>query len=1526
VAVAAVHADATVVINEIYGGGGNSGAQYKSDFVELFNKSSADVSLAGWSLQYAPAPGPFSTANQAVLALSGTIPANDYFLIKLADGNAGSVDLPTPDLTGPIAVGASNGKFALVKDSTTPLGTCTFAGGSCSLKAEVFDYVGFGTATDYAGAGPTPAASNTTSVSRDASHANTANNAVDFLAGAPTPMASADAGTPPPPPGAATPATISEIQGTGAASPKVGESVEVKGYVTAAYPTGGLNGFVIQEKDSGGTVGSGSQAVFVYAGSALASAIPAIGSYVEVTGAVSEYNGLTEVSIAAAADVQVVTAEGAAPTPVVADWPTDDAGREALESMLYEPADSFTVTNTYDTNYYGTVGLAYGDGPLLQPTEIYPTSDTAGVAAVKADNAARAVILDDGSSMNFNSSANAPTNTPTYLSNTAPVRVGAEVTFDDPVVVDYRNSAWTLNPTAQVVGPANANSPVTFANTRTSAPDSVAIAAGGTPDIKVASFNVLNYFPTTAATWPAGCSSYDSPATSQPITADTCSGNGPRGAWDAANLARQESKIVSAINALDADVVGLMEIENSVTLGQPVDHGVSTLVAALNAAAGSATWAFVASPADLPPSSLQDVITTAIIYKPAAVTPLGASTALGTQSGTGQAFSNAREPIAQAFTVNSGSDPFLFVVNHFKSKGSGAIDPSAPDEGNANLDRVAQANALAAWVDGDVLPRYTSPVVADVFLAGDFNAYTQEKPLLALAQAGYSDVELETHGAQREYSYSFGGLSGSLDHILANDSALDRVTGTDVWNINSPESIALEYSRYLYSATDFYAAGPFRSSDHDPVVVGLTGGAGAPATTATVQILNVNDFHGRINDSTVKFAGTIEKLRAQVGDANTLFLSAGDNVGASLFASAIQNDKPTVDVLNALELAVSAVGNHEFDKGMDFLQSQTMDWADFDYLGANVYRNGAPALNEYAIFTVDGVRVAVIGVVTQETPTLVTPTGVAGLEFRDEVDELNRVAAYLKANDLVDVIVAEYHDGSPDGIDVGATLEEEVGLSATFNRIVNSTSADVDVIFTGHTHKLYAWDGPVPGQPGKTRPVVQTGSYGANVGQVVLTIDRGTFEVTAYTAGNVATSSTTESDADLAAAYPRVAAVQQLVDSALANATAVGSEPVGKIAADITTAYSAGEYVDGVYTGANRDDRAEASTLGTMVANSLRDSLKDLPVGADFGVTNPGGLRVDLLHGADGTVTFAQAKSVLPFDNTLASVSLTGAQVVTMLEQQWQRDAAGNLPSRPYLQLGLSDDINYTYTEADATCTDASSNQVDCTEGTITSVTIKGEPLELDRVYRIATFSFLAAGGDNFWVFAEAASMADTGLLDWEAFANYLGANAAGEGLAPDYRRAGVRVEGLPDEFTEGDALTLDVSKLNVPSLGAPANTMLEAFLGGTSLGQFAIADGAASVAITLPAGISGEQVLTLVAQPTGTLVTIPLTIEPGAGEEPTDEPTDKPTDKPTPGSTAGAGTLPVTGASGLSQVVGLALLVILAGATLAARRRRLAS
>lgn len=638
--------------------------------------------------------------------------------------------------------------------------------------------------------------------------------------------------------------------------------------------------------------------------------------------------------------------------------------------------------------------------------------------------------------------------------------------------------------------------------------------------------------------------------------------------------------------------------------------------------------------------------------------------------------------------------------------------------------------------------------------------------------------------------------------------------------------------------------------------------AASAADPVTVTLLGINDFHGRIDGNTVAFAGTIEELR-DAASGPVLFLSSGDSIGASLFASSVAQDQPTIDVLNALGLQATAVGNHEFDRGWEDLAGRVTDASDYPQLGANVYLAGTetPALPEYELLDADGVTVGVIGAVTEETPSLVSPAGIVDLAFGDPVAAVNRVAAQLTdgddANGEADVLVALYHEGAGAGTPDGATLEQELAAGGPFATLVNDTSPAVSAIFTGHTHKEYAWSAPIPGTD-RTRPVVQTGSYGERIGEITLTVDPDTGEVAAHTERNV--PRTTTPQADLIAQYPRVAAVAEITTAAIAAAAEIGNTAIGEVAGDITTAFSGGSFVNGVWTGGLRDDRASESALGNTVANMLRDSLSVLPNGATIGVTNPGGLRNELWDTQaefgptavpglpDGTISFSQANAVLPFNNTLGLVTLSGAQFKTLLEQQWQRDADGNVPQRPYLQLGLSDNVSYTF---DPTLPEGQR---------VTSVTVDGAPLDPNGSYRIGTFSFLVSGGDNFRVFTEGADVVDTGLLDYEAWMDYIADNSP---VAPSFARHAVQVSGVPASVVAGQTLSFSVAGLNLTSRGAPENTSLAVALGDTALGEIPVSAGAASVSVTVPAAQpAGAATVTLTASPSGTVVRVPVTIE----------------------------------------------------------------
>ena len=785
-----------LVISEAYVNGGSSGATYTNKYVELFNPTGAAISLSGLSLQYR-APGS-SGASTTTVPLTGSVSAGGYFTLQGGSNGANGAAVPGVDQTSSLNPGAGGGTITLANVATAV---------DPSSSTNIVDKLGWGTSNSPEGTAAT-GNSVTASLQRNAAGTDTDVNSADFTAGTPTPDAVNDGGTPPSGP---TDATIAQIQGTGASSPLAGQQVVTRGVVTAAYPTGGFNGFYLQTGGTGGAVPDAtpgaSDAVFVFG--SIAAGQVAVGDSVQVTGTVSEFNGLTEIGSPA---VTALATALPAVQPLATGVPAA-ADREAHEGELFAPTGDFTVTDTYSTNQYAEIGLAAGDHPLIQPTDVADAQDHAAVAAVEADNADRAVVLDDGSSTNFLPFGGGPSqDVPLpWLTPDHPIRVGAAVDFTGPVVLDYRNSAWKLQPTHQVTD--RGTDVATFEDTRAenAAPGDV----GG--DIRLATFNVLNYFNTTGAAYdaahPGACSFYDD-RDGNHVTVNDCGATGPRGAAEDDDLQRQRTKIVAAINRLGAGIVSLEEIENSVALGETDrDDALASLVEALNADAGAGTWAYVPSPAaaDLPPLAEQDVIRTAFIYKPALVRPVGASEVLVGSA----AFANAREPLAQAFkrTDAPDSDAFAVIVNHFKSKGSGTPDPDG--QGNANADRVAQAEALWPFAQEFAASRGTDKV----FLTGDFNSYTQEDPLQVLYAHGYTNLESTT--SPGESTYSFDGLSGSLDHVLANDAAKAWVTGVDVWQINAEESVAFEYSRDNYNVTDFYQPNQFRASDHDPEVVGL---------------------------------------------------------------------------------------------------------------------------------------------------------------------------------------------------------------------------------------------------------------------------------------------------------------------------------------------------------------------------------------------------------------------------------------------------------------------------------------------------------------------------------------------------------------------------------------------------------------------------------------------------------------------------------------------------------------------------------
>ena len=337
-------------------------------------------------------------------------------------------------------------------------------------------------------------------------------------------------------------------------------------------------------------------------------------------------------------------------------------------------------------------------------------------------------------------------------------------------------------------------------------------------DYSIASFNVLNYF-TSLGRDEEGCRAYtDMDGT--PVGTNYCD---VRGAWSQEAFDDQQTKIVAAINALDVDVLGLEEIENTSALTGDADRrdeALAALVDALNADAGTTRWAYVPSPAEV--GTDEDVIRVGFIHNPATVKTVGESRVFDDARFTG----TARQPLAQAFRAVGTDETFVAVVNHFKSKGSVANGDSDTGDGQGN-NATVRANQSQALLEH--LNDQQDWAGLPTFVLGDINAYSRETAVSVLEAAGYTNIAAE-HDPEHT-TYQFGGLLGSLDHALGNDAAMELVADARIWNINADEPVLYEYSRRNYNVVDFHEDNYFRSSDHDPVKVGFNltpGGKGTP--------------------------------------------------------------------------------------------------------------------------------------------------------------------------------------------------------------------------------------------------------------------------------------------------------------------------------------------------------------------------------------------------------------------------------------------------------------------------------------------------------------------------------------------------------------------------------------------------------------------------------------------------------------------------------------------------------------------------
>ncbi len=1166
-------------------------------------------------------------------------------------------------------------------------------------------------------------------------------------------------------------AAIYEIQGSGATSPLENQIVTTTGVVTADFRDlnpddfAPLRGVFIQDTTGDGDIAT-SDGIFLFLPepNEFSDFTLDIGDVIEVTGTVTENSPSNSTSdgrtnfthLDLVTDIEVIGEDTVTPTSITLPE-TVEGELEQYEGMLITTPE-MTVAQTFFVGRYGQLTLASADdngdaGRPYQPTNQF-RPNTPDAIALADENARRILILDDG--QDSRRLGDNPDTVP-FLGAPPPEVIRAGDTVTDLVgVLDFgRINSSSSNPNLDYRLQVLDTETPTFTNTNPR-PETLEDIGGR---LKVGSFNVLNYFTSLRQD--------DSDA---------------RGAFDEDELIRQRDKIVAAITTIDADVLGLIEIENN---GYGEDSAIQDLVNGLNDVAGEGTYAFV------DPGVEQlgtDVITVGFIYKPDNVSPVGDVAVLDKTVDQRFDTDNQRPALAQTFQEIATGETFTVVNNHLKSKGSpprNLPEGEEPDprdldlgdgQGFSNFTRTQAAEALVDWIATDP----TNSNDPDVLIVGDLNAYAQEDPIFTLENGGYTNL-----AEDEAYSFIFDGASGTLDYALVTQSLIDQVTGVTEWHINADEPKVIDYEDF-FNPPGYYSPDSFRSSDHDPVIVGLDLATTEEPEPFTLQILHAGDQEGGLNalEDAERFSAVLDALKNQDNDGdgnadyeNTVVLGSGDSWIPGVFYDASETaygapGRGDILIQNELGFDAIAFGNHEFDQNTGAIREILLADPEnnypgtlFPYLSANldfstdenladlVTADGQEAstipnsIAKSTVITVNGEQIGVVGATTPTLSSISFP-GDVGVNPEDATDVDALAASIQTSVDAlteagIDKVIALTH---MQVIDVELALAEKL--------------TDVDVIIAGGNH-LVTVDENDRLRDGDNKqldyPVFETDAAGdpiavvnANalyryVGRLVIDFDAN---------GNIIPESY---DSDISGAYATDdQGVADLGGTPDPEITTITDTLEGIIVQQDSNFFG----VTDVFLNANRSGggpdgvRNQETNLGNLTADANLAIAKEFDSDTVISLKNGGGIRANIgsivtpggstepvrlppegneLSGKpDGGISQIDIQNTLAFNNGLTLVTVTAEELLAILEHgiaestNDDNSAQGRFPQVSGMAFSFDLDLPTGDRIQSLAIQDENGNIVD-------TVVRDGEIVgDSSRIFRMVTLNFLAGGGDGY--------------------------------------------------------------------------------------------------------------------------------------------------------------------------------------------------